>query len=227
MANTGSVLAPGQLQSTDVGFEFFANGTVRVLVPWNPAGVPWGPSGAALDTVLPIGDLTTSGVIGVFEGDAHVKGTYNGQVTVSAFKGTGAYANKGNIWIDGDIVAADNPQFNESSDDMLGLVAERMGYISRDDSRTSASVLNIQAAIYCHTGELTAEQFWALGLDGRVSLFGSLTQRTAGSLGVFTFGGGLTSGMYYSIRHDSRFLAVSPPHFPYSKKLRLVAWWER
>lgn len=226
LANAGSVLTSTYLEGNDIGLEFISNGTVHVLIPWNPLGVAWGTSGAMIDTVLPLTALTTSGVIGAIDGDVHVKGTYQGQATVAAFTGTGPTAQKGNIWIDGHVVAADDPRANPNSTDMLGLVAERMGYISRDDTRSSSSVLNVQAAVYCHTGEFTAEDFWSLGLDGRVNFYGSLTQRTAGSLGVFTFGGGLTSGMYYSIRHDSRFLSVSPPHYPVAKKLRLVAWWE-
>lgn len=226
LANAGSALPPGQLNSKDIGLDFNPDGTVHVLIPWNPMGVPWGASGAAVDTVLPISDLTTSGVVGVFSGDIHLKGIYSGQVTVAAFKGTGAAATKGNIWIDGNLVAADNPRLNPASTDMIGLIAERMGYISRDDARNSSSVLDIQAAIYCHTGEFTAEDFWSIGIHGRVNLYGSLVQRSAGSLGVFTFGTGLIHGMYYSVRHDSRFLSIAPPHYPFAKKLRLVAWWE-
>jgi hypothetical protein len=226
VSNAGSILHSSYLEGNDVGFEFISDGSVHVLIPWNPLGVPWGTSGAVLDTVLPVTALTSNGVIGVLDGDAHVRGSYRGQVTVAAFKGTGALANKGNIWIDGHVVAADNPAINQNSTDMLGLVAERMGYISRDDTRNPSSVLNIQAAIYCHTGEFTAQDFWNIGIHGRVNLYGSLTQKTAGSLGVFSFGSGLIHGMYYSVRHDSRFLAISPPHFPFSKRLRLVAWWE-
>jgi hypothetical protein len=159
-------------------------------------------------------------------GDLHVKGTYKGQVTLAAFKGpSGPATNKGNIWVDGSIIASNNPYTNQSSTDMMGLVAERMSYITKDVTRTAASVLNIQAAIYCHTGEFTAEEFWNIGISGRVNLFGSLTQNSAGSLGVFN-SSGLVHGMYYSIRHDSRFLNSGPPSFPFSTKYRLVSWWE-
>ena len=175
---------------------------------------------------MEVSSLATNKVFGVIAGDLHVKGTYKGQVTLAAFKGaSGAATNKGNIWVDGSIVAADNPRTNVNSTDMLGLVAERMSYITRDDTRNTSSVLDIQAAIYCHTGEFTAEDFWLINKHGRVSLFGSLTQNSAGSLGVFN-SSGLVNGMYYSIRHDTRFLDTAPPSFPFSTKFRLVSWWE-
>jgi hypothetical protein len=224
--NTGSPLPASLFQNRDVGFDFKSDGTIRVLVPWNPGGVAWGTTGATLDTIVSISALSSSSVIGVEGGDAHVKGTYKGQVTVMALSGaSGPSTNKGNIWVDGNIKAATNPQTNPNSTDMLGLVAERMGYISKDMSRTPASVLEIQAAIYCHRGEFTAEDFWNLPLQGRVALYGSLCQSTAGALGVFS-GGGLTHGMFYSVYHDSRFLTQGPPSFPFSTKYRLVSWWE-
>jgi hypothetical protein len=218
MSNTGSALDASLFQNNDVGLEFFGNGTVRVRVPYN--------TGTLKDTTLPVGSLSTSKVIGVIAGDVHVKGTYKGQVTLAAFKGaSGAATNKGNIWVDGSIVASDNPRTNVNSLDMMGLVAERMSYITKDNTRNASSILSVQAAIYCHTGEFTAEEFWNIGIHGRVDLFGSLTQNSAGSLGVFN-SSGLIHGMYYSIRHDPRFLNSGPPSFPFSTKYRLVSWWE-
>jgi hypothetical protein len=214
MATSGNVLAM-PFTNNDVGLEFFSGGTVRVKVPYN--------TGAMRDTTLPITSLTSNGVIGIQRGDLHIKGTYQGQVTVVALKG--GTATKGNVWIDGNVVGATSPRGNPSSTDLMGIVAERMAYITRDVTRTSASVLNIDAAIYCHTGEFTAERYWDPGLHGRVSLFGGVTQNSAGSLGVFT-GAGIQSGFYYSIRHDPRFLIMQPPSFPSSDKYKLVTWWE-
>jgi hypothetical protein len=110
---------------------------------------------------------------------------------------------------------------------MLGVVAERMGYISKTLATGNINkVINIEAAIYTHNGEFTAEDFWTIPPSGRVNLYGSLTQKTAGSLGVFNPGVGLLNGYFYSIRHDDRFLGMGPPGFPFSTKYRLVSWWE-
>ena len=217
LANAGNPFSAA-FNGNDVGLEFFSSGDVRVKVPHN--------TGATLDTTVPLSVLSSTKVIGAINGDLHIKGTYKGKATVCAFTGTGATAQKGNVWIDGDLVAADNPRTNPGSTDMMGVVAERMGYITKDLTRNSSSVLNIQAAIYCHNGEFTAEDFWTIPKSGRVSLYGSITQKTAGSLGVFSFSSGLLNGYFYSIRHDARFLSVGPPAFPFSSKLKLIAWWE-
>jgi hypothetical protein len=189
-----------------------------VKVPYN--------TGAFIDTVMKVADLSSTGLVGVLSGDLHVSGRYKGQLTVAAFTGTGPLANKGNVWFDGDVTAYDDPRSNPSSTDKLGIVAERMAYITKDNTRNPSSNLSIQAAIYCHDGEFTAEDFWSIPISGRVSLYGSICQSTAGSLGVFSAGSGLLNGFYYSIRHDARFLVMGPPNFPFSTKYRLIAWWE-
>jgi hypothetical protein len=217
MSNQSSVIDASLLSNKDIGLEFFNTGTVRVKIPFD--------TGALKDTTVSIGSLSSTSVFASMGGDLHIKGQYAGQLTVAAFKGTGAFVNKGNVWIDGNVQAASNPQVNPTSTDMLGIVAERMGYITKDPSRNTSSLLRIEAAIYCHTGEFTAQEFWSIGKSGRVSLFGSLCQNTAGSLGVFD-ASGLKNGFYYSIRHDQRFLSTGPPSFPFSTKYRLIAWWE-
>jgi hypothetical protein len=217
-SNIGTPLPTSYYQNKDVGFEFFNTGNVRIRIPWN--------TGIQKDTTMSVSALSSTGVVGVFGGDAHVKGTYRGQVTVCAFKGGGTSgALKGNTWIDGNLVAATNPAANPTSTDMFGLISERMSYITRDNSRNSSSVLEIQAAIYCHNGEFTAQDFWTIAPSGRINLYGGLCQETSGGVGLFgSFG--VTNGFYKSYRHDSRFLNAAPPVFPVSTKFRLISWWE-
>ncbi len=200
----------------DVSMEFYSDGNVHVRIP---------PSdGSVRNDTVPLTTLAPTGVVAVRNGDLRIKGTYSGQVTVASLKGI--TTNKGNVWIDGTgIVAADDPMTNPNSTDMMGIVSENYTYITRDDSRTQASTVEIDAAVYCYSGELTAQDFWTIGKSGRVILYGGVTQKTAGSLGVFS-GGGLQHGMFYTIRHDPRFNYSSPPHFPVSDKYELVSWWE-
>ncbi len=202
--------------SKDVALTF-TNDQVRIQIP---------PNGSSRDTTMAISALASNGVIVVKGADVRIKGTYQGDITVAAF-GSGA-ANKGNVWIDGDVVAKTNPATNPASTDMLGIVAGRMAYITEDDSRSSSSVLNLQAAVYCQNGELTAENFWNIPVSGRVNLYGGVTQLTAGSLGVFNPGPPLSflNGYSYSIRNDPRFETQQPPFFPTSSSYQLVAWWE-
>jgi hypothetical protein len=197
----------------------FMNDQVRIQIP---------PNGSMRDTTIAISALTSNGVIVVNNADVRIKGTYNGDITVAAFGSTGAAANKGNVWIDGNVVAKTNPIGNPASTDMLGIVAGRMAYITQDLSRTPSSVLNIQATVYCQNGELTAQNFWNIPISGRVNLFGGVTQSTAGSLGLFNPGPPLQflNGFSYSIRNDPRFATQQPPYFPYSDSFELVSWWE-
>lgn len=215
-SNIGNPLA-GYFNGNDVGMHF-QDANVRIRVPYN--------TGSTVDTVMRIADLSSTGLVGVLSGDLHISGRYQGQLSVAAFTGTGPLSNRGNVWIDGDVTAYTNPQSNPSSTDKLGIIAERMAYITQDPHRNSSSQVNIQAAIYCHNGEFTAENFWTIPISGRVNLYGSVCQGTAGSLGVFNHGHGLQNGFFYSIRHDPRFMAMGPPNFPFSTKYRLVAWWE-
>ena len=200
----------------DVALTFFSDGRVGVKIP--PT------TGATRNDTVSVNTLAPTGVFAVKNGDLRITGTYKGQLTVVALKGS--QSNKGNVWIDGTgIKAASDPTANSGSTDMLGIVAERMAYISEDDTRGPASQVTIQGAIYCQNGELTAENFWQLGKHGRLYVTGSLVQKTAGSLGIFD-SGGLKNGFYYSVRHDSRFLVTGPPMFPMSDKYELASWWE-
>lgn len=197
----------------------FLDQNVRVQIP---------PGGGGKDTTMPIAAFAPGGVVVVKNADLRLKGTYSGAITVAAFSGTGATANKGNVWIDGNVVAKVNPANVPSSSDMLGIVAGRMAYITQDNSRNASSTLNIQAAVYCQNGELTAQNFWQIPVSGRVNLFGGVTQISAGSLGVFNPGPPIQflNGFAYSIHNDPRFETMQPPHFPYSDSYELVSWWE-
>ena len=175
-------------------------------------------TGATRNDTVDISALAPNGVIAVNNGDLRIKGTYSGKITVSSVTG--------NVWLDGTgIRAVDNPATDPSSTDMMGIVAEKSVYISKDLTRTTASIFDIQAAVYCQTGELTAESFWTIPKSGRVNLFGGVTQATAGSLGVFN-SSGLTNGMFYTVRHDARYNFTTPPAYPLSSKYELISWWE-
>jgi len=182
-------------------------------------------TGTLRNDTVKISDLAPNGVIAVKNGDLRIKGRYEGAITVGAINDATA-PGKGNVWIDGNgVIANNNPYTDPASGDMLGIVANNSVYITKDLSRNSSSVVNIQAAVYCQNGELTAQDFWTIGKSGRVNLFGGVCQATAGSLGVFD-SGGLKNGFYYTIRHDTRFNYSSPPAYPISNKYELVSWWE-
>jgi hypothetical protein len=217
-ATLGGSLFDESSTANDVALTFL-NDQVHVQIP---------PGGSLRDTTLAISALAPNGVIVVKSADLHIKGTYNGDMTVAAFGGTGAATNKGNVWIDGDVIAKTSPVGNPASSDMLGIVAERMAYITEDPTRSASTALNIHAVVYCQNGELTAENFWSIPVSGRVNLFGGVTQITAGSLGLSNAGPPVTmlNGFLYSIRNDPRFDTKQPPYFPYSDSYELLSWWE-
>jgi hypothetical protein len=159
--------------------------------------------------------------------DVRVSGTYHGQVTVGARTGTSTGGRKGNVWIQGDLVAADNPSTNPNSTDIMGIVSERMTYISTTGiPRTSASQTNIQCAIYCQNGVFAAQNYSSIPLSGRVNLYGGAVMNASTSFGTSS-GGAITNGFLKSFKYDSRFLTQSPPYFPFSDKYELLSWWEK
>lgn len=203
----------------DVGLEFQSDGRVRVRIPWN--------TGASRDTTYgSIVALAPNGVVGVKGIDVRVQGTYNGKATVFARTGTSTGALKGNIWIQGNLIAADNPQLNINSDDMMGLVAERMAYVATTGIvRNPSSQTTVQAAIYTHNGVFAVENYTGCGVVGRLNLYGGVTMNASTATGTIS-GGALTNGMLKSFRHDPRFLSQAPPVFPTADRREVVAWWE-
>ncbi len=205
------------ISGNDVALTFLAGGMVNVRVPYN--------TGSTRNDTLPISSVAPNGVFVIDKGDLHVKGTYEGQITVAAIQD--GQTGKGNVWIDGNgVVAEDNPATDPNSTDMMGIVSDYSTYITQDLTRNTSSVVNVEAAVYCQNGELTAQNFWTIPKSGRVELFGGVSQHTAGSLGVFSTSSGLLNGFYYTIRHDNRFNSEAPPDFPVSTKYELVSWWE-
>ncbi|MBM2839517.1 MAG: hypothetical protein HW412_45 [Bacteroidetes bacterium] len=206
----------------DVGLIFISDGRVQVKIPWN--------TGTTRDTTYgSINALAPNGVIMVKSIDVRVSGTYHGQVTVGARIGTSAGSLKGNVWIQGNLVAADNPATNPNSTDIMGLVSERMTYVATTGiPRGAGSQTNIQAAIYCQNGVFAAERYndMTLGLQGRVNLFGGAVMNASTSFGVMS-GGLIVNGFLKSFRYDSRFQTQSPPYFPFSDKYELLSWWEK
>jgi len=220
IASTTGALVDGK----DVGLEFFPDGRVHVKIPAT--------TGSTREDTVTIGALAPSGVFAVRNADIRVKGVYQGQLTLTALTGTASSGLKGNIWIDGNLLANTPPRSNPSSTDMLGLVAERMTYLTTKDPvtgilipRNPGSIVNIEAAIYCQNGVFGVQDYDAVPVSGRYSIFGSLTMAASTSSGTLS-GGVLAHGYLKSIAHDPRYLTTAPPSFPVSTKFELVSWWE-
>jgi hypothetical protein len=175
--------------------------------------------GGSINNTLPITSITSTGVIAVVNGGVRVKGTYKGDVTIVAM--TGSNQKNGNVWIDGDIVANTNPALDQTSSDRLGLVSQRMTHITKDLSRTSSSVLNIQAAIYTENGTFAAQEYSSIPPAGVINLYGALAMSASTST---RWAGG---GFRKSFKHDPRFDHEGPAFFPVINSYHSTTWWEK
>ncbi len=203
-ANAGNGAAPMNTKcnyDTPVSFDFQADGSVIRTVQGNPP-----------DTVLTSSIAPTEAIYST--ADITVKGTFNGQLTI--YSAT-------NIWIDDDLVYADDPLSNPNSDDILGLVANNNIYVT--ENATNNNDIHIQACIMAKDGSFTAQNYDTRPVSGTLYMTGSIVQNKRGPVGTFS-GGGIISGFYKRYRFDSRLSVQSPPNYPYIKSLSLVSWWE-
>jgi len=202
IGNAGAPLNSKCIYDIETTFDFQADGSVIRTVSGNP------PDTVSLATIAPTGVIVSSA-------DVRVKGTFNGDMTIYS---------QGNIWIDDDIVYADNPQTNPHSDDLLGLVAKDYVYVT--DNAANNSDVNIQAAMMSIERSFKAENYNTRPIGGVINLTGSVCQYHRGPVGTFSFGHGIMTGFLKRYRFDPRFSFASPKNFPYLKSLRLVSWWE-
>ena len=204
-AQAGNGSAPYNTKSIynkTVYFEFLPDGKVIRTV------------GGSTDTVK-LTDIAPTGVIYATQ-DVHVKGTLNGKLTI--------YTEK-NIWIDDDIVYADDPLKNPNSDDLLGLVAKN--YVIVTDNPQNNHNCTIYAAIMAVNGSFTAQNYWSRPVAGVLRIVGSIIQNRRGAIGMFSWWtNSIVHGYSKRYRFDPRYKFTSPPHYPYVRKLRLVSWWE-
>jgi len=185
-----------------VSFEFLSNGYVIRSVASGPP-----------DTVK-VTDIAPTGVIYCTD-EVRVKGTFNGQVTIY---------NEKPMWIDDDLVYADNPLTNPNSNDILGLVSKDFIYVT--DNAPNNNDVHIQAAMLSLEKSFKAENYNSRPKAGTLNLTGSVAQFHRGPVGTFSGPGVLHTGFSKRYRFDPRLSLISPPHFPYIKSMRLVAWWE-
>jgi hypothetical protein len=205
-ATAGNGTAPlntGCIYNTVTTFEFLANGNVIRQVGANP------PDTVALATIAPTGVLYSTA-------DVRVKGTLNGEVTVYSTQ---------DIWIDDDVVYADNPMTNFNSDDVLGLVSGGDTWIT--DNAANNDGININACIVTVGGSYKAEN-WNTRPIAVERFMGSIAQAASGAHGVANHTGTIVRGFYERMRYDPRLAAgtIFPPNFVGIQKLELASWWE-
>lgn len=140
------------------------------------------------------------------DGDVHVNGVVNGQVTLAAqeaiFITSGvryASAISPNPWA---------TNFNPSAvTDMLGLVASNQVQIVG----TNAITLHAAILVTNDGGGFNAERYTSAFGKPAINLYGSLSQYRRGAVGQVG-----ANGYTKNYKYDSRYYTDSPPNFPYS-----------
>ncbi|HSQ75366.1 MAG TPA: hypothetical protein VLT13_07400, partial [Bacteroidota bacterium] len=173
-------------------------------------------SGAIIDSV----DLSDVGFNGVIlgTGQVNVEGTLDGQLTISS---------QTNVYVHNDVLYEQNPRVVSTSDDLLGLVAEKNVVVK--DNAANRSNCEIHGSIFCRDGSFTAENYNSLPICGELRVLGSIVQETRGAVGTFA-GSTLKTGFSKRYRFDDRLSnqAFRPPFYPgyYVNTYAITNWWE-
>ena len=182
-------------------FNFLADGRVERTV------------GATSPDTVYVSDIAPTGVIFSAK-DVRVKGTLNGKLTI--------YSDD-DIWIDDDIVYANDPEIDPNSDDILGLIAKDKVIVT--DNAPNRNDVNIQACIMAASGSFTAQNYSTRPVSGVLKITGGIVQHRRGAIGTFGWSG-IKSGFSKCYKFDNRCSTTSPPSYPYVRVLHLVSWWE-
>ncbi|RMD93654.1 MAG: DUF4900 domain-containing protein [Calditrichaeota bacterium] len=165
------------------------------------------------NAVANIADL--NGLVFV-KGDVEVKGTLDGVITLIATK---------NIYITDNLVyemsdASGKPLPN--SDDMLGLISFK-NIVVADNAANRDDVI-INAAILTLDKSFTVENYWSGSPRGKLTIWGSLSQKVRGPVGTFGWWG--TTGYQKDYHYDSRFIDTPPPYYPSTGQYHYNYWRE-
>lgn len=207
----GAAIGGRRFRNTDVWLTFQANGTVT----WKTSGRgPW--------TTDQLSSFAPNGVILVEKGNMHIKGKVNGKITVSATGSSGR--GQGNVYIDDDIMYAQDPRTGPS-DDRLGIAVDNNVIIT--DNPQNNNDVRVQATIFCRSGAFMAENYSTRPPSGTIDLLGGLVMHQRGPVGTFSSRTGrIRSGFSKRYRYDERFRVSAPPFFPTTGKYEIISWLE-
>ena len=188
------------------------------------------------DSTVAVSTFAPSGVALVVNGDVHVQGVLDGEITVAAEQGVGSSSTNwgaislpnyitppvknGNVLIDGSITYKNNPQ-NGPSTDMLGLVADNSVMLTTQSTQN----MTIDGAIFAKSGEFLYQNYNGGSPMGYLDLYGAITNNIRGAVGTFS-GHTLQTGYNKDYVYDSRFATTAPPFFPTTGQFQILAWRE-
>ena len=226
-ANTGT-----NPNSTTSAVNVWAYTTNSTLVNSSYSG---GTPSPKCTTYASIAALTSSGVLLVENGQLHVQGTLNGQITLACIdtsktvSGTTTNSGLSSVWIDNSITYNDPPPCSQCttnvSNDMLGIVATNNILVSQcvnDDERTTTKNgktvysgtdlqdVTIDASMFSQTGGFGAENYTTRPSDGTLNIVGGIQQQTRNGVGQ----NGGANGFLKNYDWDNNLKTLSPKGYP-------------
>lgn len=199
----------GALFDSDVAIEFLSDGTfdweVYHLVSGNPVVDSTGN--------MVIADM--NGVIAtVNDHDIRVKGTLDGQVTILS---------DGDIWIDDNVLYAQDPTTNPAADDMLGLISKDNVIVT--DNAANANDCIIHASVMALNTSFKVENYSQGTTRGTLIVLGGIVQNKRGAVGTMRYGE-IYTGYRKLYSYDQRYMTKAPPFYPVFSKNTIVSWYE-
>lgn len=166
------------------------------------------------DEVVNIGAL--NGML-LVKGDVHIRGKLKGKLTLVATN---------NIYIDDDLVYADadaNGKPPATSTNILGLVSIKNIVVA--NTQANRNDVRINGALLALGYSFTVEDYAWGSPRGKLTLYGSLSQKVRGPVGTFS-SYGIESGYAKDYHFDNRFSSMSPPYFPITGQYKIYKWRE-
>lgn len=164
--------------------------------------------------------LSGGGFNGVILGNqnVYVKGKLDGALSIAALN---------NLFVIDDVTYERNPQTIITSDDILGLIADKKVIVSQNTANNTNC--EIHASIFARAGSFEAENWNSRPLSGWLKIVGGLIQETRGAVGQYA-GSNLKNGFSKRYYFDERLSnpSVRPPFFPgfYRSTYSIANWWE-
>lgn len=220
-ANTGTTTSgPSSTDAANV----WAYTTNSTLVTSKYSG---GTPSPKCTTYASVAALTSSGVLLVENGELHVKGTLNGQITLGCVdtsrivSGNPVNSGLSSVWIDGSITYNQLPPCSQypsrTSDDMLGIVATNnimvSQYTNHDDTQAELANVTLDASMFSQTGGFGAENYDSRGNDGKLTIVGGIQQKTRNAVGTNS-GSSSQTGFRKDYDWDNNLMSFQPKGYP-------------
>ncbi|THG30233.1 hypothetical protein E6C64_13365 [Naasia lichenicola] len=147
----------------------------------------------------PLGSSSTNPAYGCTNGDAYVKGAFDGSMTVGA---------KNYIYITGDIT------YVNATSDILGLISTNAVYVWNPDVATGGTSgdRTIQASILSVAHTFQVQNYNSGSLKGTLNVYGAIAQKYRGTVATSS-GGVRNSGYAKNYVYDERLRYTAPPKF--------------